>query len=114
MRRISAMIPTAIIIALSTGPYLTNQARLFHTMLYCRPKGRVRRQWVMKVDEDCSHQMVVTAPLTIFTDSPVKEHRSTATGESAFRCCEELNKKEIQRVKGIAYHYYQYGVVWVT
>ena len=36
--RISASIPTAILIAISTGPYLTGLARLLHTELYCRPR----------------------------------------------------------------------------
>jgi len=59
----------------------------------------------MKVDEDYSHHMLVTAPLPKFTDSSVEEHTSIATRESAGRCYEELNKKEIQRVGCIAYHH---------
>lgn len=59
----------------------------------------------MKVEEeDCSHHMFVTAPLPIFINSSVKEHRIFTFGESAHRlahrCYEELNNKEVQCVKG--------------
>lgn len=37
------MLPTTKIIAISTGPYLTTPARPLYTMLYCKPKGRVRQ-----------------------------------------------------------------------
>ena len=50
----------------------------------------------MKVDKDCSHHMFVTAPLPKFVDSSVIKHGHLATGESAFRPYEELNKKGIQ------------------
>ena len=112
--RIFANIPTAKLIAFSTGPYMTSLARHLHTTPYCKPKGRVRQHQVMKVDEDCSHHMVVTAPLPIFIGPYVKEHRSIAFGESAFRCYKELNNKEIQCAKCIAYHYYQDGALGVT
>jgi hypothetical protein len=115
--RISANIPAAKLIAVSTGPVLTSLAGRLYTMHYCRPKGGVRQYWVMKVDEDCSLHMLVTAPLPKFIDSSVKEHRRRAMGESASRHYEQLNKKEIQRVICIAYHDYPQkdvlGVTWL-
>ena len=58
----------------------------------------------MKVDEDCSHHMFVTTPFPKFADPTVKERTRSATGVSAHRCCEQLNKKEMKRVECIAYH----------
>jgi hypothetical protein len=99
---ISAIVPTAILIVVSTGPYLTSLARLLHTMPYCRAKGRVRQHRIMNVEEDCSHHMLVTAPLPKFIDTSVKEHRISATRISTNY--EELNEKKIHRFKCIAYN----------
>jgi hypothetical protein len=57
----------------------------------------------MMVDEDCSLHMLVTAPLSKFIDSSVKEYTSIATGKSAYKIYEGLNNKEIQRIKYVAY-----------
>jgi hypothetical protein len=82
-KKIFAFTPTAKLTAVLTRPGLTSLARRLHTMPYCEPKGRLRQQQVMKVDEDCSRHMFVTAPLPKFIDSLVIEHRSIATGVSA-------------------------------
>jgi hypothetical protein len=75
----------------------------------------------MKVDEDCSHEMFVTAPLPIFTDSSVIEDRSIAIGESAFKCYEEPGAQQERDTESqciayhhYQYHHYQYGVLGVT
>ena len=78
-----ANIPTAKLIAFSTGPCLTVPARMLHMMCYCRSKGRIRQRRVMMVGKDYSRHMLVAAPLPKFMDSFVKEHRSTAAGEPA-------------------------------
>ena len=68
----------------------------------------------MKVDKDCLHYTVITAPLPIFISPYVKENRSIAFEELAFRCYKKLNNKEIQCAKCISYHYYQDGALGVT
>lgn len=45
---------------------MTSPATHLQTTPYWRPKGRVRQRQVMKIDEDYSYHMLVTAPLPIF------------------------------------------------
>lgn len=55
----------------------------------------MRSTEITKVNTDYAHHMIVTAPLPEFIDSSVKEHMSTATGESA-PSYKEVNKRYIE------------------
>jgi hypothetical protein len=92
---ISAIIPAAILIAISTWPLSTSPARFLNTISYRGPKGRLRQSRVVKVD--CALHMFITTPLPKFIDSPVKKSEFVATRKSTWRrCYEELNNELVQ------------------
>lgn len=89
---VSAIVPAAILIAISTWPSSTSPARFLNPMNYRGPKGRLRQNRVVKVD--CALHMLVTTPLPEFINSPVKECRVIATRKSTRSSYEEFSEEE--------------------
>ena len=87
---VSAIVPAAILIAISTWPSSTSPARFLNPISYRGPKGRLRQSRVGKID--CALHMFITTPLPKFIDSPVKERKVVATRISTYRSYGELNK----------------------